>query len=287
MPEVQGLVEFLDQRARGLVVEQVVLASYAALKTVDPPIASLVGLTVAGAARHGKFLDLACGQESHRLHLVLHLARAGWVRWYEELPDRAIRPGRSPIALRLALSDGSGFDATEAGTTKRLAIHVVARPEEVPGIAALGPDPLAPGFTLAQFAAVLRGRRTQVKGLLRDQSLFAGIGNAWSDEILHAARLSPYALAAGLSEDAVARLYHAVVDVLGSAVREAAGRPPAELKDAKRSGLRIHGHTGEPCPVCGDTIRQVVFADSSLQYCPACQTGGKPLADRALSRLLK
>lgn len=283
MPEVQGLVEFLHARMRGLTLSGVTLASYAALKTVDPPITALPGQPVSAVRRHGKFVDVACADA----HLMFHLARAGWLRWYEHAPAGTIRPGRSPIALRVAISDGSGFDLTEAGTRKGLAIYVVRRPEDVPGVAALGRDPLAADFTAQELATLLQGRRTQIKGLLRDQSVFAGIGNAWSDEILHAARLSPFALAASLSPEATERLYESMRTTLGAAVEQARGHPPAELKDAKRAAMRVHGHTGQPCPVCGDTVREVVFADTSLQYCPTCQTGGKPLADRALSRLLK
>ena len=198
-----------------------------------------------------------------------------------------IKPGKSPIALRVRLDDGSGFDLTEAGTKKSLAVYVVRDAAEVPGIARLGPDPTAPDFTLDDFAAILAGRRTQVKGLLRDQSVFAGVGNAYSDEILHNARMSPYALAAKLKPEDVERLYHALRDTLSDAIARAAGRRPDELKDSKRSHMQVHGRTGQPCPVCGDTIREVIFHDSTFQYCPTCQTGGKPLADRVLSRLLK
>jgi formamidopyrimidine-DNA glycosylase len=259
------------------------VAAISALKTFDPPLQALVGQTIGGAQRHGKFVDLEVGD----LHLVFHLARAGWLRWYDELPKTVIRPGKSPIALRVRLDDGAGFDLTEAGTKKSLAVYVVRDVSEVPGIARLGPDPTAPDFTLEDFAAILAGRRTQVKGLLRDQSVFAGVGNAYSDEILHNARMSPYALAANLKPDDVERLYRALRDTLAEAVAGAAGRPPAELKDGKRNRMQVHGRTGEQCPVCGDTVREVIFADSTFQYCPTCQTGGKPLADRVLSRLLK
>ena len=137
------------------------------------------------------------------------------------------------------------------------------------------------------FAGLLDGRRTQIKGLLRDQSVIAGIGNAYSDEILHAARMSPYAIAATLSGDEIDRLYAAMRTTLTDAVAEASGKPPADLKDAKRRGMQVHARRGEACPVCGDTVRSVFFADRSMEYCPTCQTGGKPLADRRLSRLLK
>jgi formamidopyrimidine-DNA glycosylase len=289
MPEVEALAGFLRERAVGRAVDSARVTAISALKTFDPPLHAIEGRPITGAARHGKFVDLEIGAPAgdEPLHLVFHLARAGWLRWYDELPATVLRPGKSPIALRVRLDDGSGFDLTEAGTKKSLAVYVVRRPADVPGIARLGPDPMGEGFTLDDFAAVLAGRRTQVKGLLRDQSILAGIGNAYSDEILHAAKMSPYKLAASLSPDEVATLYSAMRETLGEALAEAAGRPAAELKDAKRRRLRVHGRTGEPCPVCGDTVRQVEFHDSTFQYCPTCQTGGRPLADRVRSRLLK
>ncbi|WP_127793923.1 Fpg/Nei family DNA glycosylase [Agromyces sp. LHK192] len=283
LPEVEALVRFLRERAVGHAVASARLASISALKTFDPPLHAIEGATIIEANRHGKFVDLSTGEA----HLVFHLARAGWLRWYDEVPKTPVKPAKSPLALRVRLDDGSGFDLTEAGTKKSLAVYVVRDPAEIPGIARLGPDPTAPGFGESDFAAVLAGRRTRIKGVLRDQSVFAGIGNAYSDEILHAARMSPYALAANLSGDDVARLYRAMRDTLAEAVDEASGRPPAELKDAKRRGMLVHGRTGQPCPVCGDGVRQVEFTDSTFQYCPTCQTGGKVLADRVLSRLVK
>lgn len=289
MPEVEALAGFLRERVTGHAVDSARVAAVSALKTFDPPLPAIEGRPVVAVSRHGKFLDVEVGSEASEapLHLVFHLARAGWLRWYDQVPATVLRPGRSPIALRVRLDDGSGFDLTEAGTKKSLAVYVVRRPDDVPGIGRLGPDPMADGFTRDDFAAVLAGRRTQVKGLLRDQSVLAGIGNAYSDEILHAAKMSPYKLAASLSDDDVSALYAAMRDTLGEALAEAAGRPAAELKDAKRRRLRVHGRTGEPCPVCGDTVRQVEFHDSTFQYCPTCQTGGRPLADRVRSRLLK
>lgn len=284
MPEVQGLTAFLAERAVGRTITRASVAAIAALKTYDPPISALQGATVTASARLGKFVVLSCGDD---LHLVFHLAKAGWLRWYETLPTTLIKPGKSPIALRIALDDGSGFDLTEAGTKKSLAVYVVRDPQEVPGVARLGPEPLEPDFTRDAFAALLDGRRTQIKGLLRDQGVIAGIGNAYSDEILHAARMSPYAIAATLDDADVDRLFTAMRETLTEAVAEASGKPPADLKDAKRRGMQVHARRGEECPVCGDTVRSVFFADRSLEYCPTCQTGGKVLADRRLSRLLK
>jgi formamidopyrimidine-DNA glycosylase len=157
----------------------------------------------------------------------------------------------------------------------------------VPGIVTLGPDPLDPAFDVQALARIVTGSRQQIKGLLRDQSVLAGVGNAYSDEVLHAARLSPFAVAGKLGDGEVERLWTAMRTVLTEAVEAAAGKPAKELKDAKRAGMRVHGRAGQSCPTCGDTVREVSFADRALQYCPSCQTGGKVLADRRLSRLLK
>jgi formamidopyrimidine-DNA glycosylase len=179
-----------------------------------------------------------------------------------------------------------GFDLTEAGTRKKLAVHIVREVGDIERIATLGPEPLDPAFDRAAFASLLAVNK-QLKGVLRDQSTLAGVGNAYSDEILHAARLSPFAIAGRLDDEQVDRLYTALREVLGAAVQAASGRPAGELKDAKRAGMAVHGRTGQACPVCADMVREVSFADSSLQYCATCQTGGKPLADRRMSRLLR
>ncbi len=284
LPEVESLAEFLREHAKGHAVVRADAASFSVLKTFDPPLASLAGQVITEVGRHGKFLDIATDQG---LHLIIHLARAGWLRWREDLPSAPPKPGKSPLAFRLTLDDGSGFDLTEAGTHKRLAVYLVRDPAEVPGIVSLGPDPLAADFTADTLAALLAGRRTQVKGLLRDQKVIAGIGNAYSDEVLHVAKMSPFKIAASMTPDDVAVLYDAIKTTLTEAVERSAGLAAADLKGEKKSGLRVHGRAGQACPECGDTIREVSFADSSLQYCPTCQTGGKPLADRRLSRLLK
>jgi formamidopyrimidine-DNA glycosylase len=268
----------------GQVVARVDVSTISVLKTYDPPVTALGGLVITGVSRHGKFLDLDCDG----LHFVTHLARGGWLRWSEKLPAAPPRPGRGPIALRVHLANGSGFDLTEAGTRKRLAVYVVRDPADVPGVARLGVDPLSDEFTVARLRSILDAAgRSQVKGVLRDQSVVAGIGNAYSDEVLHVARLSPFHPSTTLTDDEVATLHEAIVGTLRDAVKRSAGLAARDVKDSKRSGMRVHGRTGELCPVCGDTVREVSFADSSLQYCPTCQTGGKPLADRRLSRLLK
>ncbi|MFF4158629.1 Fpg/Nei family DNA glycosylase [Streptomyces sp. NPDC001678] len=288
LPEVEALAGFLTERLVGRTVERVLPVAVSVLKTYDPPPSALEGREVTAVRRYGKFLALATGDsEGDGPHLVLHLARAGWLRWHDTLPAAPPRPGKGPLALRVRLACGAGFDLTEAGTRKRLAVYCVHAPEDVPGVARLGPDPLAPGFTPDVLAGLLRDERRQIKGVLRDQSVIAGIGNAYSDEILHAARMSPFKLAASLTDEEHTTLYEALETTLREAVERSRGHAAADLKAEKKTGLRVHGRTGQPCPVCGDTIREVSYSDSSLQYCPTCQTGGKPLADRRLSRLLK
>jgi formamidopyrimidine-DNA glycosylase len=284
LPEVQALVDDLLARLAGRAIARVEMAAFSALKTFDPPTTAMHGLVVDGVRRHGKFLDV----EASGLHLVMHLARGGWVRWRDQVPRAPLRPGKGPQAARVVLDDDSGFDVTEAGTQKRLALYVVHTPDQVPGIASLGPDPLDEEFTVQRLAAILDAAgRSQVKGTLRDQSVVAGIGNAYSDEVLHAAKLSPYKASGSLTDAEVQALHAAIRDVLGDAIARSQGLAASELKAEKRTGMRVHGRAGKECPVCGDTIREVSFADRALQYCPTCQTGGKPLADRRMSRLLK
>jgi formamidopyrimidine-DNA glycosylase len=281
LPEVEALAAFLRERAVGRVITRVDLAGVQAIKTFDPPLSALGGLEVTGATRHGKFLDL----DASGLHLVVHLARAGWLHWRSHLPPAPPRPGKGPLAMRVHLEEGEGFDLTEQGTRKGLAVYVVRSPSEVPGIARLGPDALQ--VDRETLAALMAGRSGQLKGALTDQTLISGIGNAYSDEILHAARLSPFKGADKLKDDELVRLHDAMRTTLTEALDRQVGQQAATLKGEKRSGLMVHARTGLPCPVCGDTVREVSFADTSLQYCPTCQTGGKPLADRRMSKLLR
>ncbi|MGB9012071.1 MAG: DNA-formamidopyrimidine glycosylase family protein [Aeromicrobium sp.] len=283
LPEVNALVEFLDREMAGAVVAGVELGSFSVLKTFDPPVESLAGLTVTRVARHGKFIDI----EVDGIHVVVHLAKAGWLRWSTSFSEARIKMGNGPLAARLRIDRGDGphegFDVTEAGTRKGLAMYIVRDPRDVPGIAALGPDPLVDGFELRP----LLGRHMQIKRLIRDQKIIAGVGNAYSDEILHVAKLSPFALADTLSDEEIDRLEHALQQVLRDAVDQARGKPAAELKDSKRTRMRVHGRAGQPCPECGDLVREVVYSGSSLQYCATCQTWGKVLKDRSTSKFLK
>ena len=293
LPEVEALAGFLREEAVGRTVTRVDVLAISALKTFQPPVDAIVGRTITHLGRHGKFLDLtmspADGAAGDNLHFVVHLSRAGWLRWSTSLADKPPRPGRNnPLAMRVHLGDGVGFDLTEAGTQKRLAAYVVATSSDIPGVARLGPDPLGDDFTLARFGEILAAAgRAQLKGALTDQVRIAGIGNAYSDEILHAARFSPFKPANSLTDAERSTLYDAIRATLTVAAERSRGLAAKDLKSDKKTNMAVHGRTGQPCPVCGDTVREVSFADKSLQYCATCQTGGKPLADRRLSRLLK
>lgn len=290
LPEVAALAAFLTDHAAGRRITAVQVAALNVMTTFDPPAAALVGRTIDRASRHGKFLDIATsGPKPADLHLVIHFARAGWLRWSDAVPDTPPKLG-GPIALRVALADGGGFDVTEAGTKKSVTAAVVTDPLSVHGIARLGPDALGldgAGLDAAELARILAGTTGRLKTVLTDQTVIAGIGNAYSDEILHTARLSPFATARTLDAEATGRLADAIREVLSDAMRRSIGAEAARLKGEKRSGLRVHARTGLPCPVCGDTVAEVAYADRSFQYCPTCQTGGRRLADRRLSRLLR
>ena len=289
LPEVHALAHDLDARLRDRAITRVDLASFQALKTFDPPLSALHGTIVESVTRHGKFLDI----NASGLHLVIHLARAGWIRWRDDVPALPPKPGgKSPLAARIVLDEDDGrtpgLDITEAGTKKSLALYVTPDPLSLENIARLGPDPLGDAFTVDALGAILHDAgRSQLKGVLRHQGTIAGIGNAYSDEILHAARMSPFKPANSLTDADVAELYAALRGTLTDAVARSTGLAASELKGEKKSHMAVHGRAGQPCPVCGDTVREVSFADSSLQYCPTCQTGGKPLADRRTSKFLK
>lgn len=284
LPEVEALADHLRRHAAGATIGRIDVSAFSVLKTFDPPITALYGQTVTGATRWGKYLGLQTGD----LHLITHLSRAGWLRWSDKLAAAPLKPGKGPIALRVHLGtpgEAPGFDLTEAGTQKRLAVWVVADPADVPQIASLGPDALS--LTSNGLADILSGTTARLKNVITDQRVISGIGNAYSDEILHVAKLSPFASGKALSEGQLTALYEAMQSVLTDAVERSVGQQAATLKGEKRSGLRVHARTGMPCPVCGDVVREVSFADKSFQYCPTCQTGGKVLADRRLSKLLK
>ena len=267
LPEVESLVAFLRQHAIGRTVRRVDVAAINALSTYDPPVSALHGLTVLGAERHGKFLDLSIGPEP--LHLVVHLARAGWLHWRDPMSSVPPKLGRSPIAIRVHLAGAPatdpdaedrpvGFDLTEAGTQKKLSVALVRKPSDVPGVARLGIDPLDDAFTAERLGAILaKAGAKQLKGVLRDQATIAGIGNAYSDEALHAAKMSPFRAANKLDDGDVETLHAAIVGTLRDALVRAEGLAAGELKSEKKSNLRVHGRAGSTCPVCGDTVREV------------------------------
>lgn len=285
LPEITALGVFLTEHASAEPIGSVQVAALGLLATVAPPVSALVGGQVVEVGRHGKFLDINVDTATgDRLHLILHLARAGWLRWADNMSSTIIKLG-GPIALRVRLASGSGFDVTEAGTKKSVTAWVVADPQQVPGIARLGPDALDISFD--QFTERATKSGAQLKSFLRDQGELAGVGNAYSDEILHTAKISPYQAGKRLSPEAMHILYDSMGSVLRAAIDRSVGQEAARLKGEKRTGLRVHARFGQKCPVCGDTIAQVEFADRTFQYCPTCQTGGRKLADRAMSRLLK
>ncbi len=278
------MARFLDERLAGHAIDKARVAHIAALKTYDPPIDALAGRTVQRVTRRGKYIEV----DTDGIWLVTHLARGGWIRWHDSAPTTPIKPTKSPLAFRVVLDNKSGFDMTEMGTEKRLSVWIVRDPDEIEFVSSLGPEALDPSFTEGVLGDILQAAGSvQLKGALTDQRLIAGIGNAYSDDILHAARLSPFKKANKLSTAELHALHTALVDVLGDAVERSKDLPAAGLKAEKRSGMRVHARTGEACPVCGDVVREVSFATKSLQYCATCQTDGKPLADRRLSRLLK
>jgi formamidopyrimidine-DNA glycosylase len=278
-PEVSELADFLTTHTAGREIRGFEIAIGKIVKTGDPAPSALVGCRVAGVARIAKMIDISVVDPAGtQWHVVVHFGHDGWVVWHDSVPDGMQRTGEATLMARVRLDDGSGFDLTDAGQWKSLTVHIVPRALDVPAIAKLGPDPLDPAFGLPEFAAILAGRKKQIKALLQDQGALAGIGNAYSDEILHTARISPVVHAATLSGDEVARLFEAMVTTLREATEARRGIAPENLKAAKHAALRVHRRSGQTCPVCGDVIRELTFSGAAAQYCPTCQTGGVPLS---------
>lgn len=278
LPEVDALAEFLRPKIVGDFVERIDIAELSLLKSVDPSIDSLAGLEVTGVSRLGQALII----EFDGLDLVCRFARAGWLVWHDASPTAPLKMGKGPLGMRIRLASGSGIDLTEAGTKKNASVALVHDRAEVAALATAGPDALM--IDGGQLTAALAASHGRIKNVLEDQEIIAGIGNAFSDEILHTAKISPFALADSVDAGA---LLATIRTVLGTAQEALSGLAPNRIKTAKKKGLRVHGRTGENCPVCGSTIAEVSFADKSLQYCPGCQTGGKKLSDRRMDRLLK
>lgn len=291
LPELTALTGFLDERLSGARLTQLLLPSAFALKIADVPYESLIGRTIESVGRHGKFLAFKIapsveasrgGDSAEPLYLIVNFAKDGWLRFSAKPPGTEATGEGGYFAAQLGFSNSDhdyGVTLTDTGAWKGLAIFIVRQPEEVHGIAESGPDPLDLGFGLDEFSRLFHNRQ-QIKGILKNQKLLAGIGNAYSDEILHAAKLSPVAPASSLEPDAVERLFTTMKDTLSGAVQEFSGKQPSELKPAKKASMRVHGRTGEACPVCGDTVREVAFVGTSTQYCPTCQTNGRILAKR-------
>lgn len=265
-PEVQALADFLDARITGHTVVDTDLVEFRAPKTRSRPLTDVTGRRISAVGRHGKHLDLAL----EGAHLVVSLGRHGWARWSEpgEHPDEQADP---PALASLTVDDGGLLEFTDAGSWVSLGLFVVDRPEEVSAIAKLGPDPADPAFTRDDFDRAVRGRRKQIKALLQEQESLAGIGNAYSDEILHAARISPLAHASALDDEALDRLFTATVGTVRDAFEARRGIPIDRLKEAKTAAMRVHGRTGEACPVCGGTVEDFRAGGTVAQYCPVCQ----------------
>lgn len=279
-PEVQEVASFLDAHGAGREIRTVEVLLPKSLKTTNPEPAALVGRRIASVSRLGKMIDIATTDtDGGVLHLVVHFGHDGWVLWNPVAPERLKRVGEATLMARFRLDGtdsgaGPGFDLTDAGRWKALTMHIVARPEDVPAVAELGLDPMNDDFDADRFAAVLAGRKKQIKSLLQDQAAFAGVGNAYSDEILHVAKISPMTHAANLSADVVSRLADATRRTLLDATAARAGVAPADLRAAKHAALRVHRKAGTACPVCGDEIREFSFSGAAAQYCPTCQTEG-------------
>jgi formamidopyrimidine-DNA glycosylase len=280
LPDVVVYLACLEPRVLGEPLERVRLASPFVLRTVDPPIAALEGRTVTGLRRLGKRIVLAFEGD---LFLVVHLMIAGRLRWR---PRGARPPGRRGLA---AFDFPAGtLLLTEASTKKRASLHVVRGEEGLAEHDRGGLEPLE--ADLAAFRHALRRERHTLKRSLTDPRLFSGIGNAYSDEILHRAALSPVRMSDRLDDGEVERLYEATRATLGEWVaelREEVGEGFPEKVTAFRSGMAVHGRYRQPCPECGAPVQRIRYAENEVNYCPRCQTGGRLLADRALSRLLK
>ena len=279
LPDVVVYIEALERRVIGRTLEHVRLLSPFILRTAVPPISSVEGKRVLRFRRVGKRIVLELEGE---LFLVLHLMVAGRLRW---LSPGTRPPGRITLAV-FEFADGS-LAFTEAGTKRRASLHLVQGEAAVKAFDAGGLEVLE--ADLAAFAARLRSENHTLKRALADPRLFSGIGNAYSDEILHRARLSPVAMTSALDDEAVARLFDATRATLATwteRLRRDAGPDFPEKVTAFRDGMAVHGRFGKPCPVCGAPVQRIRYAENETNYCARCQTGGRVLADRALSRLL-
>ncbi|MET0481265.1 MAG: DNA-formamidopyrimidine glycosylase family protein [Mycetocola sp.] len=274
-PEVQALVEDVGARLAGREIRDVDVAEFRVTKTRSRPPSSLVGEQVTGATRHGKHVDISLGDSGH---LVVSLGRHGWARYRDAGGDAGDSADAPPTLIALTFDDGDVLEFTDAGEWVSLGCWIVENPADVPAIAKLGPDPADPGYSRADFDRAVAGRRKQIKAILQEQESIAGIGNAYSDEILHAAKVSPVAHAAALTPAELDRLFEATVGIVVTAIDVQRGIPLSGLKAAKVAAMSVHGRAGQACAACGDTIRDFSFASTTAQYCPTCQTDGTVLA---------
>jgi formamidopyrimidine-DNA glycosylase len=285
-PEVQALADELDARLAGRAIREVDVLEFRVNKTRARPLGSTIGERVLGVSRHGKLLDFSLDGSDH---LVVSLGRHGWARWGAdgtadegEAASSGEADASAPVTLAtIGFDDGPPLEFTDAGDFVSLGGWVVDQPTEVPAVAKLGPDPALPRFSRAEFDHAFVGRRKQVKAVLQEQESLAGIGNAYSDEILFTAKVSPVVHASTLSGEELDRLFAATVATIRGAVKARRGVPIADLKAAKVASMQVHGRTGEPCPDCGGTVHSFSFASTTAEYCPACQTGGELLPLRA------
>jgi formamidopyrimidine-DNA glycosylase len=280
LPDIVVYIESLQTRIIGRTLKQVRLLNPFLLRTAQPPVSTVEGKSVVGVRRLGKRIIIELQQE---FFLVLHLMVAGRLRWFD---GKAKLPGR--IALAILEFDNGSLVFTEAGTRRRASLHLVDGEKAVLALHAGGLEVQESG--LKEFAQRLKAESHTLKRALTDPHIFSGIGNAYSDEILHRARLSPITLTGKLNDDEVARLYEAARSSLiewTERLRKAAAGKFPEKVTAFRDEMAVHGRFGKPCPVCGSPVQRIVHAENETNYCARCQTGGKLLADRALSRLLK
>jgi len=279
LPELDVLTDNLSKQLTGTQITAVRVLSPAALKTFDPPVDTIVGRSITSTGRRAKYVWL----EADGLYLVIHLSLGGRVTLTERPPSRKVG------LLVLELADGRALSVTESGTKKRAAVWLVDNPQNIPAVQRLGAEPLQSNFTPTTLAALLKRGGHTLKYMLTDQRLIAGIGNAWSDDALHAAKLSPFARPERLTPEETERLHAAIVTTLANARGALAEQVKGnvEIPKAATRNFAVHGRAGEACFVCGDTIRSVWMGERETSYCPTCQTGGRALADRRRSRFLK
>ena len=280
LPDITVYIESLESRILGQILERVRVASPFILRSVDPPLGATAGKRVASIARLGK--RIVIGLEDGPF-IVIHLMIAGRLRWK---PRGAKVPGK--IGLAAFDFEGGTLLLTESSSKKRASIHLVGTADELEAMSRGGLEVF--GSTVQEFADALRWENHTLKRALTDPRLFSGIGNAYSDEILHAARLSPMRLTSRLTDEEIAALHAATLKTLQDWIerlRAETGSGFPEKVTAFRQGMAVHGRYGEPCPVCGTKVQRIVYAENECNYCPRCQTDGRLLADRAMSRLLR